>query len=302
MVAEAGPVFIGGLDRSGKTPVRRILEASTEISFSRGTYLWTRFDGRHGDLTDDGRLARCLDELRHYAPLRARHVNLDSVERELRHGRRSYARLFGLIGAHSARAAGKVRWGEQEGGVEGRIDAILTEFPDARLIHLVRDPRDRHLAVEAAGRRLGLLGVSVARWQDNARRALSNAGRHPGRYLVLRYEDLATAPRETALLVARFIGEVDSLQMADAAAAWAERAGVDYDAAAVGRFATDMPVSEQWFVQACLAHELDKLRYPILQLRVTFTDRLRYAAAVWPLNSLRRVGTASAFRRRDGSA
>ena len=293
MPADAGPVFIGGLDRSGKTPLRRILEASTEIAFSRRMYLWTRVDGRYGDLADDASLSRCIDALRSHPRMGELQVDLDAVESELRAGRRTYPRLFDLIGSASARAGGKRRWGDQEGGVEERADAILGELADARMIHLLRDPRDRHVAVRAGRRRPGLLGISVARWQANARRAIANAEHHPDRYLLLRYEDLARSPRETALRLGKFIDVPELSRVAEAAIAWATEAGVDDDARAIGRFAASMPASEQWFVQSRLQRELEALEYPILPLKLTLAERLRYAAVVWPLNRASRLDEGS---------
>ncbi len=305
MPADHGPVFIGGLDRSGKTPLRRILESSPEIAFSRRTYLWTHFLGRYGDLGEDARRARCFAELRRYRRFDELGVDLAVVERELEAGPPTYARLFGLIGAQAALAAGKPRWGEQEGGVEDHLGDILAAFPDARVVHMLRDPRDRHLAVAAGGRRPGLLGISVSRWRANARRALANAASHPAAYLVVRYEDLAAAPRETVERIGRFIGEPAPERLAAAAIDWAATPGAGYEMAALGGWQAAMSRTELAFVDAHLAAELAATGYPLARRPMSPRQRLAYVGMTWPFNSASPIvarAVAVVARLRGGAA
>ncbi len=304
MPVDRGPVFIGGLDRSGKTPLRRILESSSEIAFSRRTYLWTHFLGRYGDLAEDAPRARCFAELRRYRRLAELGVDLAVVERELEAGPRTYARLFGLIGTQAALAAGKPRWGEQEGGVEDRLQDLLRAFPEARVVHMLRDPRDRHLVVAADGRRPGLLGISVSRWRANARRALTNAAGHPDAYLVVRFEDLAAAPRETVERIGRFIGEPASEQLTAAAVDWAAAPGAGYQMAAVGGWEATMAPTELAFVDAHLAAELAAIGYPLARRPLSPGQRLAYVGMTWPFNSASPIvarAVATVARLRGGS-
>ena len=48
-----GPVFITGLDLSGKTRLRRLLGAHPDLYLVRSTALWTGDDDRYGDLADE---------------------------------------------------------------------------------------------------------------------------------------------------------------------------------------------------------------------------------------------------------
>jgi hypothetical protein len=58
--APAGPIFIGGTSRSGKTLMRWMLSSHPRIVVTRRTEMWTRFYGRFGDLTEPANLERCL--------------------------------------------------------------------------------------------------------------------------------------------------------------------------------------------------------------------------------------------------
>jgi len=80
---------------------------------------------------------------------------------------------------------------QYRGGVE-----ILERFlPGARYVHLIRDGRDVASSLIAASRGWGKNWApqdvaAAARWWRNGVEAARTAGRFPGRYLELRYEDL----------------------------------------------------------------------------------------------------------------
>ena len=298
-----GPVFIGGLDQSGKTPMRRILEASTGVAFSRRTYLWTVLDGRYGSLDDDRALARCLGALRGHVTLRDLDVDLEEIGRRLRAGERSYTRLFELIGESIATRAGRQRWGTQEAGVEERADSLLERFPTARIIHMVRDPRDRHVAVRGhRWQSVGGLGASIAAWLVNARAAIRNTARHPDSYRIVRLEDLVLMPEETGRGVAAFIGEPDGAAVARAAAAWVVEARGGGELPERPKPSRGIDGREAHFVDAMAGEELDALGYPRTAVRLSRIDAVRYGAATWPVNRARAALTSVAGSGRAAAA
>ncbi len=285
MPPDARPVFIGGLDQSGKTPLRRILDASSTVAFSRRLYLWTTIYGRYGDLEDDANLAHCMRDLERHPGIREHGIDLASVEVALRRGPRDYAALVALIGEQMARAAGRDRWGMQEGGTEARAGQVFETFPHARLLHMVRDPRDRHLAIAADRRRPGLLGVSLATWRRNAHRARTNRRRYGDRYLVIRFEDLVAAPVEIARRVGQFIDEPDVGALERAAAEWAERqrrsssSGDDPE-----RQWRTMRREELLLADRIVGPELQAFGYRRHAPRLSPAERIRYVVADLPLN------------------
>lgn len=293
MAREARPVFIGGLDQSGKTPIRLILDASSTVAFARRSYLWTAIFGRYGALDDDANLARCMRDLERHPGVRGAGTDLARAEAIFRRGPRDDASLIAVIGEQMARAAGRERWGVQEGGVENSAADVFEAFPGGRVLHMIRDPRDRHFAVGAARGRRGSLGASLATWRANARRARHNARLYGERYLVIRFEDLAADPIHTARRVGVFIGEPDLEALERAAAAWSAkmtlRAGIR-----TGRPHREvMRPGELLLAQRLVGNELRAHGYPLHALRLSAAQWVRFAIGDLPLNAVSVMLTAA---------
>ncbi len=213
----AAPVFIGGLDRSGKTYLRFMLSAHPRIVVSRRTNLWTRHYRRYGRLDRPANLERCLAALAQSKHIRSLGIDFERLRREFAQGEAAYGRLFALIHGQYAAIHGKTRWGDQTEGLERIAPLLFEEFPQAKFLHLIRDPRDRYLAIlekndpRGAARRAGLsgrgLGGSTARWLASAALGFEYRQRWPESYRVVRYEDLVSNPLETLRGVCEFLGE-----------------------------------------------------------------------------------------------
>lgn len=210
------PIFIGGLSHSGKTPLRRVLGAHPDISMTRKTRLWERFYGRFGDLGRPANLARCLEAILRDPGIQQLEPDADRLRRDLAHGPATYARIFALLHQHHAERAGKRRWGDQLGLVERFADPIFAAFPRARMIHMIRDPRDRPvLGPTTRPRRAGQLGWEIGLWLRSAELADRNTHRYPRRYRMVRYEAFAARPVETVEALCAFLGEEYVPPMAD---------------------------------------------------------------------------------------
>jgi hypothetical protein len=207
MPAEQYPVFIGGLDRTGKTRLRLMLSAHPRLSFTRRTYLWPRFYQRFGDLAQPQNLDRCLERILKQRSIQALRPDAEQIRREFQMGEPSYARLFALFHQQYARANGKARWGEQLGNIEKYARPIYAAFPEARIIHMVRSPIERYEGTGRKGRLSSTPGWSAARWLESIRLAHTNLQAFPGRYRVVRYEDLLHRPEKTLRHICAFIGE-----------------------------------------------------------------------------------------------
>lgn len=257
-------IFVGGIERSGKTYVRLMLAAHPSIALSKRANLWTRYYGRFGDPADDADLDRCLAAMWANKHVRALEPDAVALRRDFRRGPRTYARLFALLHRRYAARLGKTRWGDQTEGVEEMAGPIFAALPNARLIHLIRDPRDRYEAL--GGGRPGRLEEAVTRWLKSAELGARNERRYPDRYHVVRYEALARQPAETLRPLCDFLG-IDATDDMPALG-HAGRFGNDWagdspiSAAYVGRFREHLAAHEIAYIQhragplmACFGYE-----------------------------------------------
>jgi hypothetical protein len=202
-----GPVFITGLDRSGKTRLRLLLGTHPDLHLVRRTALWTREGATDRELADEASLTRCLEWLRSGPRTAELLAEATGWSEEFERGPRTASRLFAAMYAARARANGKRRWGEQDAEVERHADRVLHLLPSSRVVHLVRDPRRRYAAVVAGeGRRGGRLGSTTASWIASVRRGRTHAARYPRRYLLVRSEDLDAQPHAELERLHEFLG------------------------------------------------------------------------------------------------
>ncbi|HET6380046.1 MAG TPA: sulfotransferase [candidate division Zixibacteria bacterium] len=269
------PIFIGGPDRSGKTLLSAVLGSHPRIAISPvGSNMWPFFYRRFGDLRDDRNLDRCIA-----AMLRYRHVAFlapdpEWLRREMRRGDRTYARLFGLVQQQYARRLGKPRWGDQTGLIERWADELFASYPGMRMIHVLRDPRDRYEAsLEMWPKGRLRAGGATARWNLSAELAERNLRRFgESRYRVLRYESLVCDPEGTARALCDFLGEEFVPSMLELAAmpgvrAKLEAAGGPRDGeglispAFIGRYRGRVPPDELAFLERHTGRWMARLGY-----------------------------------------
>ena len=282
------PVFIAGLDRAGKTPMRIAVERSASIALARRAELWTHHHARHGDLADDTVASRAVAAI-----LRDRHV-ADQVhdgarlERELLDGPRTYAHFFALIGRQHAEQAGRARWGDQTALIERSASEILDAFPHACFVHMIRDPRDR-FAASLTGGGIGRGGASAAceAWLESVSLAEMHTAAHPDRYLVVRFEDLAHDPRSTLDQVLAFIGE--PLLAPDAAVPVSGKL-----AAGVGMYADLLPARAVALIESRCGTTMLRHRYVPDEPALGRFDRLRLTLLDRPLGTATQLALRAA--------
>jgi hypothetical protein len=205
---ERGPILIGGLDQSGKTPLRRMLSAHPDLLLTRRTYMWSRFYKRFGSLSEPSNLERCLAAMLSQKAIQEMHPDLHQIHRDFTQGPQTYERLFELLHRQNLERAGKRRWGDQLGLVERFADVIFSAFSDAKMIHMIRDPRDRSAqGADKKHRSRGKSGWLTARWKFSAYLAQHNSRRYHGKYLVVRYEDLMQDTEKALRRICDFLNE-----------------------------------------------------------------------------------------------
>lgn len=207
-IGAASSVQITGLSRSGKTTLAAFLDAHPQVAVPfAGTNMWHHFAFRYGPLSERENLEACLDAMMSYDRITWLEPDRKSIEREFALGEASYGRLFALFMSQYAAKRSKPIWGTQSAWLDKYVDDVFATDPRTRVIHILRDPRDRYAEVKAhwpMGR--GEAGAATAKWNLAVKMAARNKDRYPERYQLIRFEDLVADPSQVLARVCRLIG------------------------------------------------------------------------------------------------
>ena len=204
-----------GVSVSRRPPCRRDASASPPSSILPGTpscsvrtSAWHVCE--HGAPAGDADFARLFDELRGatYFSFRARRTPPFSWQEWRREcdGRYDAAGLFeGFIRYETdcARASGGV-WGDKSPAYVRYGDLLLEHFPQARLVHIVRDVRDYCISIKKAWRKD--MRRAAHEWARDVARAHHLCLAQPQRCIEVAYEDLLQTPEAVMLRLTTFLG------------------------------------------------------------------------------------------------
>lgn len=201
-----GPIFVAGLERTGTSLMYALLASHPDISMTRRTNFWTYFVDQFGDLADDENVHRCIAQMRVYKRFVVLDVDYDDLTQTFLAGPRTYARLYACMQEQIASRRGKSRWGDKSLNIERVADDLVAAYPDVRILHMVRDPRDRLASVLTRwGKRRAGTSLGTTRWVWSARLASSHSTAYPDNYRIVRYETLVADPEAELRRICDFI-------------------------------------------------------------------------------------------------
>ena len=208
-MSDAGPILVTGADRSGTTLLYALLASHSNISMVRRTNLWRWFYGGYGDLSNSTNLDRCMTMMIRYPRLRVLEPEPDEIREAFALRDPTYGQLFSVMHEQQAARRGKRRWGDKSLHTEHHAHEIFSELPQARILHMVRDPRDRYASIVRRYDDRGKgVGAAMGRWLASVRAGRRNVRRFGDeRYRMVRYETLARSPEITMSAICDFIGE-----------------------------------------------------------------------------------------------
>jgi hypothetical protein len=200
-------------------------------------------------------------------------------------------------------------WVEKTPHHEQFAKEIFGWWPEARCIHVVRDPRDNYTSYSKKRSQLGLYQFAET-WQSSARVGLSNQKKYGNdRYLIVKYEDLLTAPEENLAEIAAFLGIENHISLRNPT-----RGGVMWSGnsmfsdtfdsmstAPIGRYQEGLNHNEVHRLETFLWDEMNQFDYPSETSNSVFTrwvgkwhlyvDRFRRGRRVWKQTISERIRT-----------
>ena len=219
-----GPIFIVGAPRSGTTMLQYRLRNHHRISFPTGeSHFFIPLyhnQARFGDLSRLENIravlatmyAQSMDFLE--GDLQGLKFNADNLARQLHaEGRHTMPAIISGLFEKNAQGEGKVRWGDKTPYYVMHIPKLFEWFPDAQIVHLIRDGRDVALSLFGRQHDFGVYNTYFAAeyWESYVERGRA-VGKTlaPHQYLELRYEDLLAKPEESMKVLCNFLGETYS--------------------------------------------------------------------------------------------
>jgi len=296
-----GPIFIGGLERSGTSLLYALLASHPSIAMTRRTNLWTYFYQQYGDLSQSKNFDRCLTAMMRYKRLLLLKPNPDRIRHEFWQGEPTYARLFALLEEHFAEQLGRPRWGDKSLNTERYADPIFAAYPNARILHMIRDPRDRYSSTVTRWKvSRGGAGAGTAMWLSSINFAERNLKKYPDRYKVVRYESLVDQPEKILQEICTFIGEEYTsvmLTMRGAETFRDEGGNSSYgqhepgriSTKSIGRFRQVMSRPQIAFLQLFARREMLAYHYPLEELHFTLGEKISFYFWYVPINLMRLI-------------
>jgi Sulfotransferase family len=170
-----------GCPRSGTTLLQVMLHSHPRLAIAPETRFILpayRQRLRFGDLEQAGNrraLAEYLVAGRYFGNLG---LDPDATIERIVDGPPTFGSAIGIVLQSYAERFGRPRWGEKRPGYYRHIDVVMRLFPDAQIVHLVRDPRDcvaslkrmpwwkreSHHSVLAWARAIDLTADAARRW------------------------------------------------------------------------------------------------------------------------------------------
>lgn len=193
----AGPIFIVGAPRSGTTLLRLILDRHPAIAIPDETEFFHFVYSRRrafGDLSVPRNRQRLIHQYLATEHIRRLGLDLTALHETLLREGTGYPEFFSSLLRFNA-----VHHGKQIPGEKSPYHALIVEllcawFPDCRIIHLVRDPRDVAASMMRMPWAARSVLVSALAWRKCNQAACQSSRRT--NYLMLRYEDLVADPEK----------------------------------------------------------------------------------------------------------
>lgn len=206
------PFFVFGSGRSGTSLLTRMLDSHPAIAVPYESHLYNRIyplmAGRDAELGPGPVRERLVREilrtahLRHWTPRPSLEAILASVRRPGFHGI-----VEALLESWTV-ARGKSRWGEKTPHHTLWWGTINEGFPDMKVVHLVRDGRDVALSYRDAPFGPKHVYQAAHQWVRYVMAAeAAGAVLGPGRFLLVRYEDVLDDPEGELRRICSFLGE-----------------------------------------------------------------------------------------------
>jgi len=262
------PVIVGA-PRSGTSLLRNMLNRHPslaicgETQFNQYVYRRRRAFGDLGNLRNRRRL---IDEYLSVRRIQRLGIDISRLKEKLVREATSYPAVFACLARSYAESTGKKRWGEKT-PQHALIAELLCEwFPDAAILHILRDPRDTVASLQRMTGASNSVIMNARTWLA-CHLAARKSSHRPG-YLLVRYETLVAQPEMEQARICAHLGEhyAPAMLVADDAAApaspWVQRAREPVTAKRIAAWQEEITERDAALIDWVVGRHLRSFGYP----------------------------------------
>ncbi len=212
---EKPPIFIVGCERSGTTLLRLMLHSHPEIAIPPQTKflkkLWKR-RLQFGALEKNQNREKLIQwfSKNHNRNTKLVDLNLDwdKVRTDLNNCPPTLGSFVSVIFRRYSLQQGKIRWGDKRPYYIKYLPQLLSLFPSAKIIHIVRDGRDSVASLKKMPWWKKSSIYSMLNWREAIRNG-NKAGKNipKNQFFELKYEDLVANTETWLRKICQFIDE-----------------------------------------------------------------------------------------------
>ncbi len=222
MNSSVAPIFIVGCGRSGTTLLRLILNRHSNISIPEETWYYPQLYNELIGLTKTPPDWQSYvgSKVLKYNSVRFPDLELIGLIALLEKDTwGDWTSIIPVVNRYYAKIDNKKRWGDKTPGYVMHLPLIKELFPEAKIIHIVRDGRDvipSILKYWSVGPQTTSLIETAFYWKKHVSTGVELGPKLFGvNYLELKYEDLVSMPETQIQKVCDFIGESYEATMID---------------------------------------------------------------------------------------
>ena len=277
--ADLRPIMIVGCPRSGTTLLQLMLHAHPRIAIppeNRFVFPVYARRRRFGDLRRRRNRNRVASFIIDRRWTRLDHLGVDPADlrRRMSQADPTIGSLLAAVFEAYAAQFDKPRWGDKRPAYIDRLDLVLRLFPDAQIIHIIRDGRDCVSSLTRMPWWRQSTYAAIRTWVD----AIDNGARARAtlaadQYTEVRYEDLVADPEPELRRLAAWLGEdfdsamlephrVSPVAVPDGKT-WHRNTRQEVNASAVRRWASDLAAWELRLMEAVAGDRLRRNGYEL---------------------------------------
>lgn len=202
------PIFLVGCPRSGTTLLQQMLDAHPDVAIAPETFFIRNFwlqQEKYGDLAEDHHYHQLVEDIVSLPEFQEMALDPEVYRAAAWQSSRSYPVLLRLLLEQFAHKRGVTIVGEKTPNHLLYISILQQFFPNARFVHIVRDPRAVVASWQTVPWTTGTLAGDAAVW----RRYMSTAREYPAALKPslhsLHYEALIENPETTLKALCQFL-------------------------------------------------------------------------------------------------